>query len=79
MPKGPQGQWRPKGTIPCAIHVGKIATGEIEETSEAPAQGTPQARKKRARKGGLARAESLTPERKHEIAASGAAARWNRA
>ncbi len=76
MPKGPKGQWRPKGTIACAVHVGKIATGEIEETTQAPAQGTPEANKERARKGGLARAESLTPERKHEIAASGAAARW---
>ena len=77
MPKGPQGQWRPKGTIPCAIHVGKIATGEVEETSEAPVQGDPEANKERARKGGLARASTLTPERKHEIATKAASARWN--
>ena len=76
MPKGPQGQWRPKDPIARAVHVGKIATGEIEETTEAPAQGDPEANKYRARKGGLARAKSLTPERRHEIAASGAAARW---
>ena len=76
MPKGPQGQWRPKGTIPCAMHVGKIATGEVEETTQAPAQGTPEANKKRARKGGLARAGSLTPERRHEIAINASAARW---
>ena len=76
MPKGPKGQWRPADPIACAMHVGKIATGEIEETCEAPVQGDPEANKYRARKGGLARAESLTPERRQEIAASGAAARW---
>ena len=79
MPKGPKGQWRPKDPIACAVHVGKIATGEIEETTEAPVQGDPGANKERARKGGLARAESLTPEKRHEIAASGAAARWRSA
>ena len=77
MPKSPKGQWRPKGTIPCAMHVGKIATGEIEETTEPPPPDMPlDARRERARRGGLARAKSLTSERKSEIAASGATARW---
>ena len=58
------------------MHVGKIATGEIEEANEAPAQGTPESNKERARRGGLARAESLTPERRQEIAAKAASARW---
>lgn len=30
MPKGPQGQARPVGTVPCAMHVAKLATGEIQ-------------------------------------------------
>ena len=29
MPKGPQGQVRPHGIAACALHVVKIATGEI--------------------------------------------------
>ena len=35
MPKGPQGQWRPADPIAAAVHVAKIATGQIEETYEA--------------------------------------------
>jgi len=31
MPKGPQGQKRPVSTISNAVHIAKIATGEIEE------------------------------------------------
>ena len=36
MPKGPQGQWRSADPVGGAVHVGRIATGEIEETFEAP-------------------------------------------
>jgi len=32
MPKGPQGQKRPADAIGLAVMVGKIATGEIEDT-----------------------------------------------
>jgi len=32
MPKGPQGQERPTDAIGLAVMVGKIATGEIEDT-----------------------------------------------
>lgn len=77
MPKSPKGEWRPADPIACAVHVAKILTGEIGETHEAPAPKMPPAdRKKRARKGGLARSKSLTPEQRSEIAASGATARW---
>ena len=31
MPKGPNGEKRPRDTIGCAVHVMKIATGEVEE------------------------------------------------
>lgn len=77
MPKGPKGKWRPADPIACAVHVGKIATGEIEETHEAPVPKMPPAKRKaRSRKDGLARADSLTPERRHEIAAKAVSARW---
>ena len=32
MPEGPQGQRRPADVVGCAVHVAKIATGEIEDT-----------------------------------------------
>ncbi len=31
MPRGPNGEKRPRDTVGCAVHVMKIATGEIEE------------------------------------------------
>ena len=31
MPRGPNGEKRPKDPIASAVHVAKIATGEIEE------------------------------------------------
>ena len=76
MPKGPHGQWRPADPVACAVHVGRIATGEIEDTHEAPSRPDPAADSKRASEGGKARAASLTAERRREIAASGASARW---
>ena len=78
MPKGPQGQWRPADPVGCAVHVGRIATGEIEETHDAPRRPDPTADSRRASAAGKARAASLTPERRREIAASGADARWGR-
>ena len=77
MPKGPQGQWRPPDPVACAVHVAKIATGEIEETFEPPAARR-EATAAAGRKGGAARAKTLTPERRREIASAGAAAREGR-
>lgn len=34
--RGPQGQMRPVGVSACAVHVMKVATGEIEENVEKP-------------------------------------------
>ena len=73
MPKGPQGQKRPADVIGCAVTVAKIATGEIEETGyKHPAK------VKSGKAGGKARASGLTPERRSEIAATAAAARWEK-
>ena len=36
MPRGPQGQKRPHGTVEAAVMVAKIATGEIEEELAEP-------------------------------------------
>jgi hypothetical protein len=75
MPKGPQGQRRPADAIARAITVAKIATGEIEET---PADPDTEANRRGGLKGGRARADSLTPERRSEIARKAAAKRWGK-
>ncbi len=69
---GPHGEKRPSETIANAVHVAKIATGEIEE------EYVDQAKRNGGLKGGKARAESLAPEQRREIAKKGAAARWSR-
>lgn len=78
MPRGPQGQWRPAAPIACAVHVGRIATGEIEETYEPSPQAKldPAVTRARARKGGKARAKALSSVRRSEIAKAAATARW---
>jgi hypothetical protein len=75
MPKGPQGQKRKADVIGNAVHVMRIATGEESETGHAP--GT-EANRKGGLKGGKARAESMTPERRAEIAKKAATARWKK-
>lgn len=73
MPKGPQGQKRPGDVIGAAIHVAKIATGEIEDDTTDPSKVH---HRKGGLKGGKARAESLTAEQRSEIARSAAQARY---
>jgi hypothetical protein len=77
MPKGPQGQKRPADTVANAIRIAKILTGEIEEDTVAD-DGKDPAAKSMGRKGGNARAASMTPERRAEIARKAAEARWRK-
>ena len=74
MPKGPQGQKRPADVVGNAVKVMRIATGEEEEEYEN--DGKDPAAKALGTKGGKARAEKLTPERRSEIARKAAVARW---
>ncbi len=67
MPKGPQGQKRPADAVATAVMVGRIATGEIEESPDAP-KGSP---------GGRARAEKLAPDVRRKLAKAAAEARWS--
>lgn len=77
MPRSPKDQKRPADVIGNAIRVAKIATGEIEE--EAPADdGKDKAAQALGKKGGAARAKSLTPEQRAEIAKKAAEKRWKR-
>ena len=76
MPRGPKGEKRPADVIGNAVHVMKIATGEIEDTVED--DGKDPAAKALGKKGGAARAKSMTPERRAEIARKAAEKRWGK-
>lgn len=76
MPKGPKGEKRPADVIGNAVHVMRIATGEIEEGAPVDDGKDPHA-KALGRKGGNARAAKLTPEERAEIARKAAAKRWS--
>ena len=75
MPRGPKCEKRPTDVFANAVRVMKIATGEAEETFEAD-DGKDKAAQALGRKGGAARAASITPERRAEIAGKAAAKRW---
>jgi hypothetical protein len=70
MPRGPKGEKRPADVIGNAVHVMRIATGEIEDTK--PKSG----RTRSGRAGAKARAKSLSADERKRIAKKAAAARW---
>lgn len=76
MPKGPKGQKRPADVIGNAVKVMKIATGEEPEDYGPEKPAKDQAAAELGRKGGKARAEKMTPERRAEIATKAAKKRW---
>lgn len=72
MPRGPRGEKRPADVIGNAVHVMRIATGEVVEEK-------PRAESAAAtlgRLGGKARAKSLKSKDRIKIAKSAAKARW---
>ena len=73
MPKGPNGEQRPADAIGLAVHIGRIATGEIEDERESLSS----AAAEMGRAGGKKRADNMTPERRAEIAKAAAAKRWS--
>jgi hypothetical protein len=75
MPRGPKGEKRPADVIGNAIKVARIATGEDVEEIEAPPEKNAAA-VELGRRGARARAESMTPERRAEIARKAAEKRW---
>ena len=74
MPIGPKGEKRPADVIANAVQVMRVATGETETGEEYVNRG----KSAGGRKGGAARAKSLSAERRSEIAKEGAATRWTR-
>ena len=74
MPKGPKGEKRPADVIGNAVKVMKIATRE--EAEQLTDDGKDKAAVSLGRRGGVARAASVSPERRAEIARLAAKKRW---
>jgi hypothetical protein len=74
MPRGPKGEKRPADVIGNAVHVMRIATGQIEDTPTD--DGKNAAAVALGRMGGKARAAGMTAKRRKEIAKQAAASRW---
>jgi hypothetical protein len=76
MPRGPKGEKRPADVVGNAVHVMRIATGQIEDiTTE---DGKNAAAVALGRMGGKARAKGLSKKKRSEIATKAAKARWTR-
>src|ERR1051325_5376691 len=71
MPKGPRGEKRPADTNACAVTVGKIATGELEDKKYKNPR-----RKLSGEAGAAARKAALSANTRKEIATAAANARW---
>ena len=76
MPKGPKGQKRPADVIGNAVHVMRIATGEIDEALTE--DGKDRAAVELGRKGGQARSKNLSAKKRRDIALKAARARWKK-
>ena len=74
MPRTPKGHKRPADVISNAVHVMRIATGEIDEAITE--EGKNAAAVSLGRKGGLARAKSIKKAERIKIARKAAKARW---
>jgi hypothetical protein len=74
VPKGPKGERRPADVIGAAVMVGRIATGEIQESAPAPKSAAAEL----GSKGGKARAAALSKKKRSQIAKMAAASRWGR-
>lgn len=74
MPKGPRGEKRPADAIGRAVMVAKIATEEVEDERDS----IKSAAAELGKLGGKKRAESMTPDRRQEIARKAAMKRWNK-
>ncbi len=78
MPTGPKGERRPADVIGNAVKVMRIATGDEPEDLGPADDGKDLAAKALGKKGGAARAKSMTAERRAEIAKKAADKRWGR-
>jgi hypothetical protein len=72
MPKGPKGEKRHADTVQNAMLIGRIATGDVDDTA-----GKAPNRAKGGKAGGASRAAKLSPEKRQQIARKAAKSRWN--
>jgi hypothetical protein len=77
MPKTPKGHRRPADVVSNAVRVMQIATGEIDE-SRPVFDGRDLAAVELGRKGGQARAMSLSAAKRRQIAKKAAEKRWRK-
>lgn len=77
MLKGPKGQKRPSDVVGNAVHVMRVATGEIEEPDPID-KWKNRAAVELGRKGGIARADTLSKARRTAIARKAAQQRWSK-
>ena len=73
MPRGPNGEKRPADVIANAVHVMRIATGEIAEVAKAKS-----GRTRSGQAGARARVRATTSKERSEIARRAAMARWSK-
>jgi hypothetical protein len=79
MSVGPKGQKRPRDTNQLAKLMVDILTGQAEDRERtAEERGVDPAASAMGKKGGRARAKSMTPERRAEIAKKAAERRWRK-
>jgi hypothetical protein len=80
MPRGPKGERRPADVIGNAVKVMRIATGEeAEDYGPSPeSEGKDPAAVALGRKGGEARAATMSAEKRSAIAKAAAKKRWKR-
>ena len=72
MPTGPRGERRPADVIGCAVAVARLSVGDTSEAIKAPS-----GRVRSGHAGAKARATSLTPDQRRQIAVKAADARWS--
>jgi hypothetical protein len=77
QPEAPKGEKRPADAIGNAVMIGRIATGEIDETATTD-DGKNAAAVALGRMGGKARAAGMTAKKRSEIAKKAAATRWSK-
>ncbi len=73
MPKGPQGQRRPADVIGNAVHVARVATGEVQETGY-----NQPAKRNSGLAGAKARFEKTSSKERKKTAKLAAIARWKK-
>lgn len=76
MPKDPKGRKRPADVISNAVHVMRVAVGEIKEARDERNPAAVALGRVGGPKGGAARAAALSPARRRAIARKAAQARW---